>query len=331
MRDQRRRSDDRIPAVLALIAVFCLSILATGSAAASPNNPCSLLTATEVEAVLGEPLAGPPFRVDGYEPTATGAACRYETKAFRAITVEVDWSHGSDAFSMFDMVSGIAGASGLKGVLTLTDGTELHGAWDQATMFLCCQFNALRDDQRVMIDISATTLTQKDAGGLADKAVQRLDSPQDVADDMGVAEALARNKTRPVIASACTLVTRAEAEAIVGTPLTAEPDGNESRCTYVWTPSQADYTEEINLMITWRGGFAEMRATQSATGTGLDMMADQGLDLTQDATAPDTLFEAYNTSIIGVMGVRKDVLLSIESGPMSEMAAEFLAAAAQKL
>lgn len=331
MCDQRKRSVYRMPSVVALVAVFCLSLLAAGSAAASPENPCSLLTAAEVEAVLGEPLAGPPFRVNGNEPSATGKACRYETKAYRAVTVEVDWSHGNDTFAMIDMASGIADAGGLKGVLTLMDGTELHGAWDKAAMFMCCQLNALHGDQRVMIDISATNLTEKDAAALADKAMQRLDQPQDVADDIGVAEAIAHDKTRPVIASACTLVTRAEAEALVGAPLAADPEGDESGCNYAWTPPGADYQEQIKLMVTWRGGFAEMRTTQSAIGMGLDMLADQGLDLDQDASAPSTLFEAYSKSIIGVMGVRKDVLLSIESGPMSEMAAQFIAAAAAKL
>lgn len=331
MRDQRRRQRYRMPSVLGLMSFFCLSLLAAGSAAASPDNPCSLLTAAEVEAVLAEPLALPPFRVNGIEPSAAGAACRYETKAFRAVTVEVDWSHGGDTFSMFEMATGIADAGGLKGVLTLTDGTELHGAWDKATMFMCCQFNALRGDQRVMIDISATKLTEKDAAGLADKAVQRLNQPQDVADDTGVAEAIARDKTRPVVASACMLVTRAEAEAMIGAPLATDPEGDESSCHYAWTPPGADYQEEIKLMVTWRGGFGEMRTTQAAIGMSLDMLAEQGLDLDQDASAPSTLFEAYSKSIIGVMGVRKDVLLSIESGPMSDMAEHFIAVAAAKL
>ena len=281
--------------------------------------------------MLGEPLAGPPFRVNGYEPNATGAACRYDAKALRGITVEVDWTHGSDAFGMMGTVSGLADAGALKGVLTLPDGTELRGAWDEAEMFLCCQFNALHGEQRVMIDISASKLTAADAGALADKAIQRLEQPLDVADDMGVAEALSHDKLRPAIVSVCTLVTRAEAEALVGAALLAEPQGGEGDCTYVWTPPGADYQEQIDLMVTWRGGLAEMRATQSAIGMGLDMLADQGLDLTQNQASAEPIFDEYSTSIIGVMAVRKDVLLRIESGPMSDMAAQFIAVAARKL
>ena len=313
------------------LALLCAFALGAGAQAGTSNNPCGLLTAAEVEAVLGEKLAGPPFRVNGTEPSATGGSCRYETDSFHAITMDVDWANGQETFGAIAMVSGIVDNGGLKGVFTLSDGTKLRGAWDEARMFMCCQFNALRGDQRVMIDISATKLTAKDAGGLADKAVQRLDQPLDVADDLGVAEAIAREATRPAIASACTLVTRAEAEALVGAPLVAEPEGGESGCTYVWTPAGGDYQQQISLMVTWRGGFAEMRATQAAIGMGLDMLADQGLDLSQNQAAASPLFDAYSTSLIGVMAVRKDVLLSIESGPMSDMAAQFIATAAAKL
>ena len=330
MKHQQGRPNMRVPPLSGLVTAFCLLVLAAGSGAASPDNPCSLLTAAEVEALLGEPLGGPPFRVNGYEPTATGAACRYETKTFRAVTVEVDWSHGNDTFRMIEMVSGIADAGNLKGVLTLSDGTDLHGAWDKAAMFMCCQFNALHGDQRVMIDISATKLTETDAGALADKAVQRLNQPLAVADDEGVAEATARDKTRPAVASACTLVTRAEAEALVGAPLLAEPEGNESVCTYVWTPAGGDYQEQVSLKVTWRGGFGEMRLTQTAIGMGLDMLADQGLDLTQDQSRADALFDEYSTSMIGVLAARKDVLLSIESAP-ADLAAPFIKVAAGKL
>ena len=312
--------------------VFCLGMLGLGtSAAGAANNPCSLLTAAEVEAVLGAPLAGPPFRVQGDDPSSTGDTCRYETKSFQSINVQVDWTQGSDAFGMISMASGVVDAAGLKGVLTLSDGTKLRGAWDEASMFLCCQFNALRGDQRVMIDIGATKLTETDAGGLADKAVQRLDQPLDVVDDIGVAEAITRAKSRPAVASACTLVTRAEAEAIVGAPLAGEPEGDENGCTYTWTPAGADYQTQISLLVSWRGGLSEFRATQGAIGMGMDMLADQGLDISQDAATAAPQFDEFSSSMIGVIAVRNDVFLSIESGPMSDTATQFIAAAAAKL
>lgn len=297
----------------------------------APNNPCSLLTAAEVEAVLGEALAGPPYRANGTEPSATGKSCRYETASFRAITLEVDWSGGGETFGLLNAVSGAAEAGGLKGVLGLSDGTTVRGAWDEARVFMCCQLHALRGDQHVVIDIGATKATIEQAASLADKAVQRLDQPLQIGSETGIAEAGAHGKTRPQIASACTLVTRAEAEALVGAKLVADPQGAEDGCTYTWIAEGSDYQQAISLSVTWRDGFGEMRRAQAAIGMGLNMLADQGLDLTQDAAPEKKLFDDYAVSIVGVMAVRKDVLLSIESGPMSDMAAKFIAVAAAKL
>jgi hypothetical protein len=183
----------------------------------------------------------------------------------------------------------------------------------------------------VVVDISATPATIEAAAGLADKAVQRLDQPLQVDSETGIAEATERDKKRPVVASACTLVSRAEAEALVGAKLVSDPQGDESGCTYIWTPEGAAYQEEINLSVTWREGLGELRRTQAAIGMGLDAIAHAGLDLTQNSEAGGKNFDAYSVSIVGVMAVRNDVLLSIESGPMSEMAAKFIAVAVAKL
>jgi hypothetical protein len=174
-------------------------------------------------------------------------------------------------------------------------------------------------------------MTIEAAAGLADEAVQRLDQPLQIDSEAGIAAAIERNKKRPVISSACTLVSRAEAEKLVGAKLVSDPQGDESGCTYIWTPAGTDYQENINLSVTWRGGLGELRRAQAAVGIGLDAITRAGLDLTQNSTAGGKIFDAYSVSIVGVMAVRKDVLLSIESGPMSEMAAKFIAVAAAKL
>jgi hypothetical protein len=319
---------------LALIVTFAgLCTLTAGARAdtVAANNPCSLLTAAEVEAVLGEPLAGLPYRANATVPSATGDTCRYEAASFRAINLRVDWSGGAQAFGLIGAVSGAADAAGLKGVLTLSDGTKLSGAWDQAGVFMCCEFNALHGDERVVVDIGSSKATVEAAAALADKAVQRLDHPIEIDSNSGIVEATARDKTRPGIASACALVTRAEAEALVGTALVSEPQGAEDGCTYAWKSDGSDDQEQISLAVTWRDGFGEMRRTLAAIGQGLDMLANEGLDLTQSAGPKDKVFDEYSASIIGVMAVRKDVMMSIESGPMSDLAAKFIAVAAGKL
>jgi hypothetical protein len=300
-------------------------------AASEPGSPCGLLTAAEVEAVLAEPLAGPPYRASGVEPSAAGDTCRYETASFRAVTVGVDWTQGGELFGLMGVLSDAADAAGLKGVLTLSDGTALHGAWDQAREFMCCQLHALLGDRQVVIDIAATKATLAQAAGLADKAVQRLEQPLQVDASVGISEAVARGKARPPIASACTLVSRAEAETLAGAKLASDPSGNENGCTYAWVEEGSDYEQPISLAVTWRDGFGEFRRTQAAIGLGLEVLADAGLELTQTTDTNGKPFDAYSVSIIGVMAVRHDVLLSIESGPMSDMAAKFIAVAAAKL
>src|SRR5664279_719293 len=49
----------------------------TETVAFQPNDPCRLLTAGEVEAIVG-PLAGAPYRAAGARPTPRGEDCRYE-------------------------------------------------------------------------------------------------------------------------------------------------------------------------------------------------------------------------------------------------------------
>ena len=330
LKPTNNRTADFQSLALQLAVLILLYFAAIGHATAEGDgNPCGLLSTAEVEAVLGEPVAGPPFRADGTQASTSGASCRYEAASFRAVTITVDWSNGGEAFGLMKMTSSLADA--VPGVLTLTDGTTLRGAWDDAALFLCCEFNALRGDRRVMIDIGASTATVAQAASLADLAIQRLDQPLPVDSEAGIADALARAEGRPVITSACDLITRAEAENLVGANLVTDPQGGESGCSYAWQPAGADYQEEIRLLVTWRDGFGELRRIKAAIGMGMDMLADEGLNLAQDATQETQLFDEYSVSIIGVMAVRKDVLLSIESGPMSDMAAKFIAVAASKL
>ena len=321
-----------LPALLALCCALWLVTGPTGAIAqTATDNPCSLLTASEVKAVLGGPLAGPPYRANGNEPDIGGDTCRYRTADFRSIAVTVDWIYGGDAFAMFSVVGNVVKDGGMGNVLTLSDGAEVTGNWDRAALFLCCEFNALRGDQRVDVDISGSEATVKQAAALADQAVERLAVPLQVASNLGIAEARALDANRPVVRSACDLLERADAERLLGGPLFQDPEGKEDRCTYVWTPVGTDYQAQIKLTVTWHGGFSEFRNTLSALGQGLAMVTDTPTVAGSSDESGPSVFDAYSSSIIGVMGVRKDVLLSIESGPMSDTAAKFLAAAAKNL
>src|SRR5271169_5481018 len=75
----------------------------SGSNEVDHEDPCSLLDPKEVEAVLGAPLAAPPYRsANGpFGPTPSGNSCIYETAKFRFISLEVTFSGGAQAYSMF--------------------------------------------------------------------------------------------------------------------------------------------------------------------------------------------------------------------------------------
>lgn len=299
---------------------------------AAAQDPCGLVTAAEAETVLGEPLAGPPFRASNREPDVAGDTCRYEMSGFRAVVLRVEWKNGGRTFGLMNMVGSVASNGGLKGVVTLSNGTALHGAWDEARLFQCCEFNALRGDQLVVVDVSGSSATVKQAAALADLAVKRLDQPLSIDDTAGRAAAEERAKARPAIVSACDLVPRAEAEAIIGGPLATDPQGDEASCDYAWVAPGTGSQQQMTLSVTWRGGLSEMRTTLAQMGQALKFIASQGLSSDQKQQSGTGPFDEEASSMIGVMGVRKDVLLSIETGGTgNDIASAFIAAAAKEL
>src|SRR5580765_3416060 len=73
------------------------------------EDPCNLLDPKEVEAVLGAPLAVPPYRSGNgtVSPTPDGDTCIYETAGFRYIALDVTYEGGTQAYSMTGMVKGL--------------------------------------------------------------------------------------------------------------------------------------------------------------------------------------------------------------------------------
>jgi len=298
---------------------------------ATPSkNPCAFLTSAEVEAVLG-PLAGPPFRANNGVADPNGGICRYETPAFRAIELHVDWSDGGRTFGIMNMVQGVVNKGGLKGVFKTQEGTTLTGEWDEARLNSCCEFAALRGEQLVTVNIGASRATVEQAAKLADAALRRLDKPLAIDATAGNKAAQEREALRPKPRPACELLTRAEAEAITGAPLSADPTGSTDSCTYAWAPAGSGLQQQIKLNVQWRGGFSEMRFAQAAMGQALSFMKSQGLDAAQEQHGSAALDEDA-TNIVGVMAVKKDVMFSAETGPfLADVAHALIVKAASKL
>jgi hypothetical protein len=335
------------------------------AATASEQNPCSLLEARDVEAALGGPLAGPPYRYSkkGTEgPDADGDACRYETAGFHAMDVEVEWTGGAQTMKMYGTVQNMVDQK-MKGVLKLANGSELTGEWDEARVVNCCIFVAMRGDQLVSVDIAGTTATLEQAGQIADAALRRIEKPLTVDSAKGVAEAIARDATRPKTQDPCSLVSRAEAAIALESPLEKDPLAEGSKCTYTYSGSLPGYKgrpipRTITLDINWRYGYANYRQHSAIVASvgkmfaiddkaGVKQFGKPGALTEVDAkatagnvskpAAPDPLligpWEAANMSMLEFSAVKKDVRIMADArgAYKQEHARNLVAAAMSKL
>ena len=272
--------------------------------ATDQQDPCSLLPPKAAEAALGAPLAVPPFRATGGQPQASGGDCVYETADFHRIILSPTWSGGG-------MVQGLADQK-LKGTLSLGQGVTIAGDWDEAKVTGCCTLLALLGDRLVSIDISASKASLKQAGALADAALAHLDQRLSIDGDAGVVAAQGYESRRPHKVDPCSLVSRAEAEAVIG-PLIAAPVSRGDTCSYEAPPQGLRQVYE--LAIEWRGGYGDYRE-KTAMQSGIGQMFGMGhADIAHQVGGQDAApgpWDAATTSVIGFMAVKRDVLMSMD-------------------
>ncbi|HEY2809206.1 MAG TPA: hypothetical protein VGI91_10455 [Steroidobacteraceae bacterium] len=255
------------------------------------RDPCSLLDPKEVEAALGEPLAVPPFRVGsgGMGPKASGSDCMYETKNFRYLTLTATYEGGQQEYSLTQMVKGqLKGGRGNEGIANnvhknfqLDDGTELSGEWDEASLtpMNCCIFNALRGDQLLIIDFTGTRAPLRQVAPLVDAAFKRMDKPLHINGNAGVAAARTLDQTRPKPTDVCSLLTRAEVEAIVG-PLAADPVAHgHDFCTYDMPRTPGTVPLEYEVKVRWRNGYYQWRSDRHVGNIALGAVGQIARDV----------------------------------------------------
>lgn len=263
-----------------------------------PQDPCNLLDPKEVEAVMGAPLAVPPYRAGNgpATPSPGGENCVYESGNFRYITLEVTREGGAQQYSMTGMVKNLMKSGGGKGDIQnnvkknfrLDDGTEMAGEWDEASLMAmnCCIFMALRGDQLITIDFTGSTATLKQAATLVDTAYKRMDSPLKIDGGAAVAAAKALEQSRPKPVDACTLLTRAEVEAILG-PLAKDPVGHgKDGCTYDVVVPAHDMPQEYELQVRWRNGYYQWRSDQHVGSIGGAAVGQIAKDVAAQMGAP---------------------------------------------
>jgi hypothetical protein len=247
------------------------------------NDPCSLLDPKEVEAALGAPLAVPPYRSSGgpFGATLDGSSCVYETAKFRFISLEVTYSGGSQTYSMIGMTKNLMKsaadpnmANNVKKNFKLDDGTEIAGEWDEASLtpMNCCIFSGLRGDQLITIDFTASPATLRQAATLVDSAYKRMAQPLKIDGGAGVEAAEALQKTRPKPVDVCSILTRAEVEAILGTLSASPAPGGTSGCDYLVSGGEGNARPQYDVSIRWTGGYSQWRSNHHIGGIGMASM-----------------------------------------------------------
>ena len=274
-------------------------------------DPCALLEATEVEAALGK-LAGPPYRLGQDGPQKGGKDCRYEAVNGRSIKLGA-MSDGAGAIMKFiGMPAGMAKDAGMKGKLPIPDGATFGGDWDEARVVGCCLLDAMLGDAMVDLDFSATNLDMKQAATLVNAALARLEKPVHVNGDAGVEAALAREAQLPKERPACQLVTRAEAETVLG-PLTAEPSGDGNECEYHFTLHGDNGQQSqrlVQIKVSWRGGYASLREEAQMAGQIMGNLTGLAAKTPAEMPAPPAGPWEDAASTLHFMAVKKDVLVS---------------------
>jgi hypothetical protein len=261
-------------------------IVHSSSNESGPDDPCSLLEPKEVEAVLGAPLAVPPYRSDN--------SCMYEAANFRIISLEVYFSGGAQVYSMVNMTKTLLKSSrnaeianNVKKNFKLDDGTEMSGEWDEASLvaMTCCTFAALRGDQLITIDFTASPATLRQAATLVDAAYKRIDHPLKIDGTAGVTAAKALEKTRPKQVDACSMLTRSELEGIVGT-LTANPSAEGDSVCNIRVLGQNNVPALYEIHVFWHGGYSQWRSDRHVAGIGIGALNQMAADVNNGHLVP---------------------------------------------
>jgi hypothetical protein len=354
--------------VAALVASGCMrdqqvrlahvidSLRQAGAAETSEGrDPCTLVSRTEAEAVLGA-LRHDPYRVDGSgDPAPDGGACRYEAATGRHLVMDVSFDGAVMGMRVIGLGAAIASPVFGPDSARLA---ALHGHWDEARL-IPGHLMARKGDAMVDLDYQGSGGGLPGAGRLADIALTRFASP--LAYDGAAA---ARTAPGPLVTprDPCSLVPRAGAEAILGA-LSGDPvsDGQEN-CTYTLAASRGLAGQEIQLTVQWRDGFAaldEARQTAAlverhmgvaplmADSAGADSAAQrlQGMmqaggigtqmapgGLRSDSAVAGPWDEASLVEGVTFSAVKRDVLMSVDLRTIPyDQARRLVAAAMQQL
>ncbi len=135
------------------------------------GDPCSLLTKSEVEAVLGS-LSIEPYRSSSEWPALAhgkGFACAYFTPGHHVFAVSPTWSGGGESFKIEKGVGGLVSM-----VVPKEEMTVMKGPWDAAQMSMNGSLQVLKGDKLLEVHYRTSHASRADAIKLAAMAMQRM-------------------------------------------------------------------------------------------------------------------------------------------------------------
>lgn len=240
------------------------------------KDPCRYVSQAEAEVYLG-PLIHAPYRVgeDHVTGDSTASSCIYRAADGRSIEVSALWMNGKDELKQY--------TSGFLSKFFVDDKGKtdtLSDVWDQAAIRTGTLY-ALKGDTLFEIDYGSVKAGLPAAAKLAEDAIGRLGKPlayNGGAATVGAPGALVTPR------DPCTVLTRAEVEAVVGGPMTADPtaDGNTA-CHYPFAGGT------LVLHVGWTNGYRSLFESRSAMKNAHTMTNQQFFNM-------DSAFAAMHNS-----------------------------------
>ncbi len=270
----------------------------------APSDPCGWISQADAEKALGEPLTGAPTRVRSSETPVDapdGSACRYDlasTGLKRSIAISLTPDESGVMQSAFMGMGSVEPE--FKGSEAQGD-TLIDGHWD----FMSAIPGGLTaaGKGRIAVLVSASVGTGDLGMALAGAMVDRIP-------DLPFTEDPADPAVAPQGPDPCALITRQEAEAVLG-PLAIYRSRKATALVYGSGPSCTYFTGKHRALVvtpTWRLG----REMFSMLGGARTLVASKlgGTD------APDTLEGSWDqlatTSAGALLVLKGDKMLTIQ-------------------
>jgi hypothetical protein len=235
------------------------------AAAATGEDGCRYLTASDVEPYTG-PLVSPPYRAtDDAVANRSGDHCLYRGKDGREILFNHSAHGGQIAGTvtrrvpavmdrlLHDGAGGVQGGSEQHGPADAVMGSAGPGPWDNSNWIPTGTLFAFKGDDFLEVDVSAASGGKPGAIDLATKAIGRLTQPLDYDGSKAVTLAPKPDARVP----ACQLIPRDRAEGILGS-LAGDPQTDSEGTTCTYKVASADGDVSYPVAITWTNGYKQL-------------------------------------------------------------------------